>query len=173
MTASGSHVQPRLDLARAALADARTATIEAWVRRAPSARPEAIAVVGDNSAGFGLHTADPASAAGGPCLWLVNFHVWSFRDDRCSLATGAWTHVAAVIDQGSERVYIDGALAGGPWTASALTPRARFTVGFAYADDGMASQNPQLGAIDDVAVYGTALSAERIRAHFERGTQGG
>lgn len=78
----------------------------------------------------------------------------------------AWSHVVAVWTGSSARLYVNGTLASttnasGRSGVYAASTSANFSVG-AY-DTGLSSTT---GSVDDIAFYGTALSAARILAHY-------
>jgi hypothetical protein len=85
-----------------------------------------------------------------------------------SLATGnvrdGWHHVALTVADGATAFYLDGALVHsgiGAGAAAAAMP-------WHFMRNGTTSQYTR-GRADEVAVYGAALSAATIRAHFETG----
>jgi Concanavalin A-like lectin/glucanases superfamily len=77
----------------------------------------------------------------------------------------AWSHVAATYDGTTMRLYVNGSQVGS--AASALSPLdnlAALRIGNSAAGtDGWA------GDLDDVAVYGSALSAAQLQNHFRCG----
>lgn len=82
---------------------------------------------------------------------------------------GTWSHVVATWDGTQARLYVNGNLAAGPTTPTggyAASTSAIFSIG-SY-DDGV--QNPFNGAMDEVAFYPTALSASKVLAHYQNGT---
>lgn len=78
------------------------------------------------------------------------------------ISSGVWTHVAAVREGSTTRFYINGATdivdAGSTTTAS--------TNHFVYVGDSATSAAPWDGRLGRVAVYPSALSPERIAAHY-------
>jgi hypothetical protein len=77
--------------------------------------------------------------------------------------TQVWHHLVATYDGATSRIYLDGALAASQPAALALNATtASLWIG-ASAFDTAAYFN---GFVDEVAVYGTALSATRIAAHY-------
>jgi putative cell wall-binding protein len=79
--------------------------------------------------------------------------------------TGIWTHLAVVVDGGtSVSTYIDGELAGSSptsHTASAAQGTAEFS---GYLGRSFYAPDPRWGGvIDDVEVYGQALTADQLR----------
>ena len=83
-----------------------------------------------------------------------------------AISLHVWHHVAGTWDGTNIRLYIDGALIG---TSGATGP---LTLGSTYAGIGAWTAgyvNEFNGAIDEFAIYGTALSAARILAHYNAG----
>jgi hypothetical protein len=81
--------------------------------------------------------------------------------DGPTLATGAWTHLVGTFDGSTLRLYVNGALYA---QAAAAAPAG----GSGPSYIGRLGQNlyPFQGSLDEVALYGAALSAERVRAHY-------
>jgi hypothetical protein len=80
---------------------------------------------------------------------------------------GAWHHLVGTFDGSVARIYADGALAG----SSGSTPGDVFyiTSGNAIGRDGSCDCFYVNGSLDEVALYGTALSASRVLAHYQAG----
>ncbi|MBI3968024.1 MAG: PQQ-dependent sugar dehydrogenase, partial [Chloroflexi bacterium] len=70
-----------------------------------------------------------------------------------------WYHVVATFDGVMTTIYLDGVLVAGQVTGGQLTATAP-ALTFGRADQ------PFAGRLDEVALYGTALSAARIEAHL-------
>ncbi len=80
---------------------------------------------------------------------------------------GNWYHVACTYDGTSIRMYVDGVLAATRASAMQVAvTSAPFTVG---SFSGGGSSSWFAGDLDEVAVYGTALSEQRLREHVEAG----
>jgi hypothetical protein len=90
--------------------------------------------------------------------------VWQFLDSTRAVPVGRWTHVASTYDGSSLRVYVNGRVAG----TKAVTGRTcasgePLAVG--------AKNNPTKGLLeafwdgrlDDVRIYGRALSLDEVR----------
>lgn len=79
------------------------------------------------------------------------------------LIPGRWTHVVATYDGATLQVYLDGALsARAPSSLSIENGTGDFVIG-AAGDDYFP------GSLDEVTVYGTALTPEKVRAHYNAG----
>jgi hypothetical protein len=84
------------------------------------------------------------------------------------VANGAYAHVVAVYDGAANRLYVDGAEVGAPQPdAGALA-----TISVAALIGASSQGNFFAGAIDEVAVYGHALSLARVALHHQLGTVG-
>lgn len=86
---------------------------------------------------------------------------------------GAWAHLVAVYDAVGKTatLYFNGAEVAQATSGSfngtyAPNPMAPLGIG-GYADG---TENPFIGQIDEVAIYGTALSATQVLTHYQNGT---
>jgi hypothetical protein len=81
---------------------------------------------------------------------------------------GEWHHLVGTFDTSVARVYVDGVLAG---SAIANTPGNVYyqTSGITIGRDGSNPDFYFLGTLDEVALYGAALSPARVLAHYEAG----
>ncbi len=79
------------------------------------------------------------------------------------LPVGVWTHVVATYDGATMQIYLDGVRSGrAPSSLSLENSTTKFTIG-ASGDDYFP------GGLDEVTVYGTALSPEQVLAHYNAG----
>lgn len=78
---------------------------------------------------------------------------------------GEWAHLGGIYDGTAMRIYRNGVLRG----TQALSGGLRTEAGETYIARG-ATQFPVRGATDEIAIYGTALSAARFEAHYEAAT---
>jgi hypothetical protein len=81
------------------------------------------------------------------------------------VAEEKWYHLAAVFSGGTVNYYVDGQQAG-VQTAIDATPPVGFTGLFQIGAGSPAADWGFPGKIDEVAIYDTALSPERIGAHY-------
>ena len=141
------------------LCPTRAVSVEAWVH--PLAVPAAgePGVVGKRYASYGL-----TYYRGGRCWWYI-----SGGPNHCSAAvgTGEWHHVVGTFDGKHLRLYVDGTLGAaaaskaptvgtaGPFRMGNSTGEARYTKGAHFH-----------GLLDEVRVYGRALSADEVRRHY-------
>jgi hypothetical protein len=82
---------------------------------------------------------------------------------------GEWVHVVASFDGTTGRLYANGVQVASQQVVGNYAPNTdtiQFCVGGYF--DG--SQNPFIGAIDEVALYPTVLTADQILAHYKNGT---
>ena len=80
---------------------------------------------------------------------------------------GNWHHAVATFSAGAIKVYVDGSLAGsgtlsGTWKAN---PSRDLTLATALGS-GATGNSSFVGSLDNVAIYGTALSSTRVSAHY-------
>jgi large repetitive protein len=142
-------------------------TLESWVSL-PEGAKGCFIKIGNANSGYGLGV----GAAGVSCddanpgnalIGLYEGVAWLFPSGNPTLSTGAWHHVALVIGAApsAPTFYIDGTPY--PATASAR-PHAPADIA-AIGGNGMGGPRYSNATMADVAVYNTALSADRIAAH--------
>jgi hypothetical protein len=79
---------------------------------------------------------------------------------------GAWHHVALTVAGGQAAFYVDGELVhSGSGAGSASASSSEWRV----MRNGSTSQYSR-GLADEIAFYNTALTADTIRQHHQRGT---
>jgi len=105
-------------------------------------------------------------------LWIVHddqlcFYFFGHPQDLHAkvpggIEPGRWHHVAATYDSATAKLYYDGKLLGQVKVKIDTARDGRFRLGYNLEqDDG----RDFVGHVDEVAVYGRALSAEEIRAY--------
>ncbi len=84
--------------------------------------------------------------------------------------TGAWHYIVATYNGTTLRIYVDGTQrgAGGASSRAIVDSAAGVDIGY-YAGWSGGMFN---GDIDDVAIFGSTLSAARITAHYNKGITG-
>ena len=80
---------------------------------------------------------------------------------------GVYHHIVGTYDGTTQRLYVDGALAGTGPAVQSIPGKAN--IPFTIGADGSGNNQPFIGDIDEVAVYDYPLSAERAAAHFRAG----
>lgn len=83
---------------------------------------------------------------------------------------GAWVHLCGVFDGGAYLVYRNGALAATTVDSTVPPPNidALWSIGARAVNGSSAATRFLLGEIDDVRIYGRALSAPEVQALYER-----
>lgn len=85
-----------------------------------------------------------------------------------SLTVGQWYHVAAVYDQVSARIYVNGVLDGSQAYSSAVSTNNDSLIIGGYYSPGYLFR----GLIDEASVYNQALTAQNIQSIFAAGSGG-
>ena len=94
---------------------------------------------------------------------------WKTIGSKTPPRPGQWHHVAVAVEKGYGRLYVNGKLAGeGPLASSLTSTDAPLSIGAVQDGDGL--RQTFCGAIDDVALYRTALSSEAIYALADKQT---
>ncbi len=139
-------------------------SVEAWIK------PAALPATGE----FASIASKPGSYAlqlDGPRLEFATIQSGSYRRLGAlpgTIEAGHVYHVVGTYDGAEQRLYVDGVEVGetavtGPLSAGA----AELSIG-----SWNASIEPFHGAVDEIAVYPGALSADRVAAHYEVGLDG-
>lgn len=163
-------------------------SVEAWVlggNQVPNAAIVAKGYAGNLNVGTGTGTDQFALAMGGG-----NFPTFQFLVREATgqghLAQSAtvpydlisfqptWHHLVGVCDQpnGKVRMYVDGVLTGSGdigVNAGILAQPLPMTIGSQNLGGVTEYTNQWVGTIDDVAIYGTALSASQVLNHYYAG----
>jgi hypothetical protein len=139
-------------------------TVEAWVKRTRTGVWQNV-------------LAKPGSgntSAQNYALWVntSNQPVGYFGNGSSSVAVTAptaldtsWHYVVVTYDNATAKIYVDGVL------KASTTSTVHLTANTKALAIGRAPDNSRIfgGVIDEAAVYGTALSATRVQAHFAKG----
>jgi hypothetical protein len=141
------------------LAPADQVTLEVWVN------PERVPTAGEPGIvgkGYGNYV----------LTYYVDGRVWWYAGTstvscRAPVPTGGWHHVVGTSDHGATSLYVDGVLASsnegrtGP-IASGLS----FSIGKSQGAVQWTKNAHFAGMIDDVRLYGRALTAEEVLVHY-------
>ena len=84
------------------------------------------------------------------------------------IAASTWSHLAGVFDGSKASLYVDGTLAGSKDVAASITARSSL---FAVARSPGETRRFFAGAIDEIAVYPTALTVTQIVKHISAARQ--
>jgi archaeosine-15-forming tRNA-guanine transglycosylase len=134
-----------------------TFTLEAWVKRSSTGGVRAIVDKGEQSYSFRLSNS-------GFLLLRRNAVGTVTTSTQAITDTTGWHHVAAVKSGTTAKLYLDGQDVTGPVSDQTMADTtAPLSIG--ASDGGIAYHLP--GALDEVAVYDSALSAARVQAHYD------
>ncbi|MGA9526114.1 MAG: LamG-like jellyroll fold domain-containing protein [Myxococcaceae bacterium] len=144
-------------------------TFEAWIRPtvADAWHRRIVEKEEKNAAGFweGYRLAISSSLGVYCQRWQSGNNGGSTSVPLSRFTLGNWYHVACTYDGTNIRMYVDGVLAATRASAMQVAvTSAPFTVG---SFSGGGSSSWFAGDLDEVAVYGTALPEERLRAHVD------
>ncbi len=165
--ASFDGVDDGVEVPWAAALNPATFTVEAWARSDAGVVPYQAVVASYEhppQSGFGLW-------ADGAAEW--NSYLGNgnngYATATATRAAGVWTHLVATYDGTTLRIHADGQLVHS--TTGVLSQNTSAPLGIGgvkYAAGGGWSELFQ-GSVDEVAVYATVLSPERILAHYQAG----
>lgn len=104
-------------------------------------------------------------AGGNPSVWIWVMKGGGIWVQASAVNKQQWQHLAAVYDGANVSFYINGALAGSANASGfiATSTRSLFIGSLPTGD------YPFDGNVDEVAIFGTALSAEQIQNHYQVG----
>lgn len=147
-------------------------TVEAWIQTSDPVPPDFQSIIATPDGGFThfqIHTTGNAGAytsSGFVALPIPR-----------PLPTAVWRHLAMVISSGHSQIYLNGEPLGPEVTTpfSQILPATFVPNGSRGVRIGNGHQGGRWfrGRLDEVAIYYSALSAERIRAHYVAAGGGG
>ncbi len=125
-------------------------TIEAWVLNPANSAYETIATIGTNRD-----------------LYLQSGVITFYTGQQdltfgAALAVGAWTHVALTYDNGVLRAYVNGVQQGPDRAVTLANVTAVLQIG-AWMPSGTQNSDFWSGTLDEVRVYGRALTAAEVQ----------
>jgi hypothetical protein len=145
-------------------------TLEAWVRTSASSPSQSYVIVRNrtNTCCNQIANYSLALGTGSEAAFAVSTGSASNQDDNVTggpaLNDGQWHYIVGTHDDTSDDLYVDGTLVASTPDSSPIyyvTP-----VDVAIAQDGTRDADYFPGSLDEVAVYGHALSASQISAHY-------
>jgi hypothetical protein len=146
------------------------ATVEAWVKRSKSGAYQVIVGKPGDGQSKRENYALWLNTANQPTAYFGNGSTYVGVASSTAIDTN-WHHLAATYDNATARLYIDGSLSKSV-TSTVQIGSNSDPLNLARSGSG----NPYRfgGLLDEVAVYGTALSSTRIKAHYDtaRGNDG-
>ena len=125
-------------------------TIEAWVLNPANGAYETIATIGTNRDLY---------LGSGVITFYTGQQDLTFG---AALAVGAWTHVALTYDNGVLRAYVNGMQQGPDRAVTLANVTAVLQIG-AWMPSGSQNADFWSGTLDEVRVYGRALTAAEIQ----------
>lgn len=151
-----------VDIVSSTLQPSTAVTVEAWVK--PTATCGNCAIF-DKSANGGTNSSFLMWEASGrvKCRFIKGGTQYNVQSDGL-IPDDVWSHVACTWDGTTIRMYVDGTVQS---QTTALT--APISTGTGWSRIGRLADGTysMYGEIDEVAVYGTALSQTRITAHYK------
>jgi peptidoglycan/xylan/chitin deacetylase (PgdA/CDA1 family) len=138
-----------------------TFTLEAWIKRSSTGGTRAIVDKGETSYSFRL-------AADGSLILRKNAVGTLATSNRTIADTTGWHHVAAVKSPTAVKLYLDGQDVTGPTVTQHAMANTATALAIGASDGGTNYFLP--ATLDEVAIYPTALTPARIRAHHTAGT---
>lgn len=146
------------------LTGAATWSLGAWLYPTLLPQTEAVAVMnGAESGGFGFGIAGGAQGGTGSRLVAYFPGVGWIDSGYAFPATRQWYHVVVTRDGSTVRFYVNGVQAPLTSALSPATAASHFSVGSSFDLSAGAATHFFTGAIDDVAVYASALNPAQIR----------
>ncbi len=143
-------------------------TLEAWVCPANRVKGEA-GILGKHFESYLL-----SYYADGQCWWYVSS---GGNNAKSLLTAGCWHYLAGTYDGKMLRLYIDGKPANAsPSKFPTAKPGKNFFIGCVLGDPNGSDPNYGRsaffpGQIDEVKVYGRALSEDEVKSHFDAGVK--
>ena len=137
-------------------------TVEAWAK--PDVVHSGVVVQKGGASGYSVWQYRLSMSSGGQ--WRGTVFVGSTAyavTAPGSAALGAWTHLVLTRSGGTLSLYVNGALAA---TASSTGTLNTTTSILGIGRSGASATSWFDGSIDEVAVYGHALAASRVAAHY-------
>jgi ethanolamine utilization microcompartment shell protein EutS len=157
-------------------------TIEFWMYRSGEILRNAVVVGRDDTPNSSLHwwvgLWKNDQRRGLPEFYLTDTGGNSYSVQGTTFLTdGAWHHIVAVRDDGNRelRIYVDGALEATTTDVNYLdgfdSPTAAVNIG--WIDRAGTAHGYRFGGIvDEVAIYGTAMTDAEVAEHYARGRAG-
>jgi hypothetical protein len=132
-------------------------TVEAWAKTPVPSRGDVFNYKNSTDFGIFLNQSSTGSIGG-----YLNGFLPSY-----TAAINEWYHIVIIRAGGTARLYVNGVERGTAAAASSFSANAPVFIGSNHSGaPGYAMAFPFNGWIDEVAVYGTALSAARVLDHY-------
>ncbi len=139
-------------------------TIEEWVRRNASGVKGQIVAKGANGYALRIEMDD--------LVYLAKANVGDIAKSSVAIPTdGNYHHVVATKNGATTRIYVDGVdVTSSIVNRTIANTATELHIGRFY--NGNTGSNYLDGDLDDVAVYNAALTAARVKVHYDMGTSG-
>ena len=138
-------------------------SIEAWVK---PAGPSAQGGIFEKTIAGAVNTQYLLFADGGAIHFRARSASGLSTAHGPTLAVGSWSHIVGTFDGATLRLYVNGALVAATNSGAPVSGAGPAFIGRLGAEGGSPGIYPFSGTIDEVAVYGSALSPSRVLAHF-------
>lgn len=147
-----------------ALSPSAGISVECWVKTDVAGQANTWMVnrvySGATDAGYRLGVVD-----GKPCFEVPFTSFSHHLSADIPLPTGRWVHIAGTFDGSIERIYMDGEIHGSLVRPGPVKPSSmKITLG--NYDEAHAAYFH--GLLDEVKLYGRALTADEVKAHYRR-----
>jgi RHS repeat-associated protein len=145
-------------------------TLEAWVYPITLPQLGIIAYNGikdTSQGGYGFAIGTASFTSGSKLIGILG-SATTIDSGYSFAAPNQWYHVVMTRDTSTIRFYVNGKQTTTTSTAAPTAPGARSSIG-AGVTLAAAAVNGLTGAVDEAAVYPTALSTGRISAHYQEG----
>ena len=153
-----------------ALTPGAAATFEAWIKPNAASTGNYQNIISKRHPALGPIEYTFVLSPGGRLHFNATNSVggWSILESSVIVSPGQWQHVAATVQSGIVRLYINGAQVGsGVAAGNFQNTNTPVVIGFSHFE----YDNFQFrGQIDEVAFYQTALPQSRLLAHYQAGT---
>jgi hypothetical protein len=155
----------RVDVADDATLRPPAFSLEVWFYQMTTAALYAVLAAKQTGAtwtdGYGIY-----SYNGGSQVYFFVNHYTAGRVGRVGDITNAWHHIVGTFDGTTVRCYLDAVAVGVPVTVPYVASTQPFRIG---AEDSLTPAYYWDGRVDEVAIYATVLSPERIAQHYREG----
>ena len=157
----------------AAVAGPQTFSVEAWFRTTTTRGGKIIGFGNRNDADSTSYDRHLYMTDGGQLVLGVSSSGMRTVTSPIAYNDGRWHHVVGALGAGGLTLFVDGRqVAGRADTTGAAAYNGYWRVGGDQIGTGWPSRptgNSFAGSLDEVAVYPTALSAQAVTAHWDRG----
>jgi Concanavalin A-like lectin/glucanases superfamily len=145
-----------------------TFTVEAWVKPNGTASWQEVAGSYD-SLGGGAYRGYWLGIDGTTWNWEIDNGATITVIEGATVVTGSWTHLVGTFDGTTGKLYVNGTVVASSAATYAANANSPFAIGSTYYRDTTSWSDAFNGAIDEVALYNTALTATQIRTHYNTG----